>query len=433
MLSLMIIVSIFIAIMIGYKTNINTGLIAIGFSYIIGCLVMDMPVREVLGGWPLNTMFVIFSVSLFYNFAMINGTLDATARFVLYKMQRYPALLPLAIYFASAFIAALGAGFFTVMAAMAPLALLICKEAKINELVGAMAVNCGALSGANFMTSGSGIIFRGLMSEIDFDQEAFGYSGFIFIMSVIFSILLITSIMFFHRKTNPVEGHLTIDKPEPLTHKQKQNLWLIIFMVIVVLIFPIMHMILPEHALITSINSKMDVGFVAIIFAIIALLMDLAPQIEAMNKVPWNTIIMISGVGMLINVAIEAGTIEQLAAWVGGSIPVLLIPLALAIIAAIMSFFSSTLGVVAPALFPLVPSLAEVSGANPMLLFMCIVIGAQSSAISPFSSGGSLVLGSASTEEERQRLFPQLIFKAVPISVLSAAAFCFIVSLFNIA
>lgn len=35
----------------------------------------------------------------------------------------------------------------------------------MDKLVGAVAVNCGALSGANFMTSGSGIIFRGLMDE----------------------------------------------------------------------------------------------------------------------------------------------------------------------------------------------------------------------------------------------------------------------------
>ena len=58
-----------------------------------------------------------------------------------------------------------------------------------------------------------------------------------------------------------------------------------------------------------------------------------------------------------------------------------------------------------------------------LILFACIVIGAQSSAISPFSSGGSLVLGSCSEEEERNAMFPRLLFVAAPVSVLSATAF----------
>ena len=89
-------------------------------------------------------------------------------------------------------------------------------------------------------------------------------------------------------------------------------------------------------------------------------------------------------------------------------------------VAAIMSLFSSTLGVVTPALFPLVPSLSSSLGIDPMLLFVAIVVGAQASAISPFSSGGSLVLGSCATDEGRNELFPQLLFRAVPIGLVAA-------------
>jgi len=93
-----------------------------------------------------------------------------------------------------------------------------------------------------------------------------------------------------------------------------------------------------------------------------------------------------------------------------------------------MSFFSSTLGVVCPALYPLVPTLAQATGINPLILFTCIVIGAQSSAISPFSSGGSLILGSCTSEEERTLMFPKLLFVAVPVSILSSTLFNLILS-----
>ena len=155
----------------------------------------------------------------------------------------------------------------------------------------------------------------------------------------------------------------------------------------------------------------------------IALFLNLAPQKEVIARVPWNTIIMIAGAGMLIAVAVEAGTIEALSAWIGSNVPVVLVPIAFSLVAAFMSFFSSTTGVVAPALFPLIPALAVAIGLDPAVLFACTILGAQSSAISPFSSGGSLILGSCGKEEERNELFNRLLFVAVPISVICCAVY----------
>ena len=410
MLSILIVASIAVSVAIGYKTKFNTGLFAMVFAYLIGCFGLGMSAKDVINGWPVSTMYVIFAVSLFYNFAMVNGTLEKTAGGLLYACRRFPGLLPFALYLAAALIAALGAGFFTVMAFMAPLALLICDEAKMDKLVGAVAVNCGALSGANFMTSGSGIIFRGLMDEGGLSEVSFGYTGVIFVASVVFSLLLIAGFRYIPKSNRDIGQGMSFQKPEPFTKKQKENLYLMVAMIVVVLIFPILHIVLPDVELITFINARMDVGLVAIIFSVIGLFMNLAPQKQVIDKVPWNTIIMICGVGMLINVAIEAGTIDLLASWAGSSLPAWLIPIVFSVIGAIMSFFSSTLGVVCPALFPLVPALAETTGISPLILFACIVIGAQSSAISPFSSGGSLVLGSCSKEDERNAMFPRLLF-----------------------
>ncbi len=428
MLSALIIGAIALSVAIGYKTKFNTGFFAIVFAYLIGCFALGMKTKDVIGGWPVSTMFVIFSVSLFYNFALVNGSLEKTARYLLYACRRFPGLLPFALYLASAGIAALGAGFFTVMAFMAPITILICKEARMDQLTGAVAINCGALSGANFMTSGSGIIFRGLMEEGGLGDVAFSYTAVIFVGSVLFSLLLIGAFRYIPKSNRGIGKGVTFERPEAFTDKQRINLYLMIAMIIVVLIFPILHIILPGAEAITFINSKMDVGLVAVLFSVIAMFFGLASQKDVIAKVPWNTIIMICSVGMLINVAIEAGTIDLLAAWAGSSLPTWIVPIAFSIIGAIMSFFSSTLGVVCPALFPLVPTLAGTTGINPLTLFACIIIGAQSSAISPFSSGGSLVLGSCSTEEERNEMFPKLLFVAVPVSVLSSVAFNLILS-----
>ena len=98
MLSIIIILSIALAIFLGYRTKINTGLFCIVFAYIIGCFVMGLKPKQIIGFWPTSTMFVILSVSLFYNFAAINGTLEKMSGALLYACRNFPGLLPYALY-----------------------------------------------------------------------------------------------------------------------------------------------------------------------------------------------------------------------------------------------------------------------------------------------------------------------------------------------
>lgn len=76
MLSAVLVASIAVAVILGYKTKINTGFFCIAFAYLIGCFGMGLKTKELIGFWPVSTMFVILSVSLFYNFAAVNGTLE---------------------------------------------------------------------------------------------------------------------------------------------------------------------------------------------------------------------------------------------------------------------------------------------------------------------------------------------------------------------
>lgn len=435
MLSAFIILAIAVAIFLGYRTKINTGLFCIVFAYIIGCFVMGMKPKEVIAFWPTNTMFVILSVSLFYNVAAINGTLEKMSGALLYACRKFPGLLPFALFAVAVILSVMGATYFTVLAFLAPITLVICDESKMDKLTGAVAINCGALCGGNFPTSNLGVVFRGLADtayEANPNLEAvesFGMEMQIFLFSMMFSLILVAIFRFGFKENRNIGKGVIFKKPEAFSKEQKTTLNLMILMMVVVLIFPLLKMIMPGNAAIKYIAGKVDVGLVAIIFAVIALLLKLAPQKEAIARIPWNTIIMIAGAGMLIAVAVEAGTIDMLSNWVGSNVPKPLIPIAFSIIAAIMSFFSSTTGVVAPALFPLIPALAASTGLSAPVLFACTVLGAQSSAISPFSSGGSLILGSTPKEEDRNTLFNRLLIVAVPISVICCALYNFIVAM----
>lgn len=408
-----------VSIGLGYKTKINIGFFTIAFAYLIGCFGMGLKPSEVIELWPVKIFFIILSVTLFYNFALANGALEKLASHLLYKCRKFPQFLPLAIFFAATIIAGLGAGFYTVLAFMAPITLLLCKKTNMNMIIGGMAANYGALAGANFMTSQSGIIFRSLMENTGISsQTAFSYSSGIFVLTLIIPIAVLGIYTLWNRKSNSIV--IEDQKPEPFDKKQKQSIFLIILMMSIVLVFPILHLVFPDVKTISFLNSKIDIAFLAITFSLISLLMKLADEKKVIALVPWGTLIMICGVGMLIALGVKLGIITALSEWLANNVPVWVIPVLLCLISAIMSVFSSTLGVVAPTLFPIVPALALTSGLNPLVLFICIVVGAQSTAISPFSSGGSLIMASAPADIDKTKFFNQLLFKAIPVGVIAA-------------
>ncbi|MBA1195099.1 SLC13 family permease [Pseudomonas entomophila] len=425
MMSLLVVAAIVAAVALGYKTKINIGLFAIAFAYLIGCYGMGLSPSEVIGLWPLKIFFIIFSVCLFYSFAIVNGTLEKLAEHLIYRCRSMPQLLPFAVFFTATAISAMGAGYYTVLAFMAPITLLLCERTGMGLITGGMAVNYGALSGANFVSSQSGIIFRGLMTNAGIpENEAFLNAAAIFASTLVIPLAVISVLVFLtgHGKAMKASAY-TVAMPTPLNREQTITLWLTLTMMVIVLAAPIAQLIFPDSATVSFINSKMDIGLIASLFSVIALLLKLGDERKAMASVPWGTLIMICGVGMLISVAIKAGTIGLLASWMGNSIAPIMVPIVFGVVAAFMSLFSSTLGVVTPALFPLVPPLATALGLDPMILFVAIVVGAQATSISPFSSGGSLILGSCTTEQSRNSLFQQLLFRAAPLGFVAALVF----------
>jgi di/tricarboxylate transporter len=323
------------------------------------------------------------------------------------------------------------------MVIMTPIALIVCKKLDINPLIGALCADMGGQVGSNFMISLNGVIYRNLITNEGFSSNlAFVISISIFIVYLIMSFLIICGLMIFsNRKRKKIVGDnmdlqafaatkgktedtfISLQKSKPFDKNQKINLILISIFVIVLLVWPILHLIVPKSATITFVNSKVDVGLIAIIFAIIAFILHLGDEKSIVGKIPWNTLFMISGVGMLMGVAVQAGTIKLLANWVGHSIPVSLVPMVLCFIAAVINIFGgSFVGVVAPALFPVVASVAHITGLNPILLYTCVTIGGLSTGISPFSAGGAMVLG-FSQEEDRDSMFSKELFIGLPLCI----------------
>ena len=153
---------------------------------------------------------------------------------------------------------------------------------------------------------------------------------------------------------------------------------------------------------------------VMVFAAILSVFLKLGDEREVIRKIPMNTLILIAGMSMLLGVAKDAGMTDAIANIMSNSIPKALVPASLVGFAAFLSFFSSGTGVVCPLLYPMVEGLAANLGLNPVMLFSCIFIGAMSSSVSPFSTGGAMTIAGCPDMKVKDQLSTWMI----PVAVL---------------
>ena len=65
----------------------------------------------------------------------------------------------------------------------------------------------------------------------------------------------------------------------------------------------------------------MDVGLASFIVAAVLILLGITDQKTAMKGVPWNTLVLVCGVGVLMNLVISTGGIDLLANIMASVIP----------------------------------------------------------------------------------------------------------------
>lgn len=157
-----------------------------------------------------------------------------------------------------------------------------------------------------------------------------------------------------------------------------------------------------------------NVGLVGIAVSVILTAIGAANEGNALKKIPWGTLIIIAGVGILISVVTELGGIDLLTRWLSSLMNGVTASPIICILAGVMSWFSSASGVVMPTLIPTVPGLvANLSGVTALGLTISLCVGAHLAALSPLSSCGGLMLAAYSSDEAvdataRNKMFGQL-------------------------
>ena len=150
-----------------------------------------------------------------------------------------------------------------------------------------------------------------------------------------------------------------------------------------------------------------NVGLTGFLIGSILIVLGAGNEGKSIKAIPWNVILMVLGVGMLMNIITVSGGIDVLVAAMEKIMSQRTASAIMSLTAGIMSFFSSGLGVVFPTLIPTAGGLAAGLGTNALELVAVIVVGGTVTGFSPISTAGALIMAAVSQEEEGEAKYSQ--------------------------
>lgn len=165
-----------------------------------------------------------------------------------------------------------------------------------------------------------------------------------------------------------------------------------------------------------------NTGFTAFLGGTVLLLFKVVNQEKAVKGIAWPTILLIGGMGILVNVINLSGGIDAITDFLSRTMNEKTAPSIMCVIAGLMSSVSSASGVVMPTLIPTIQDLAGSLGGKVSTdsLLAAIVVGAHVVTASPLSTIGALCLSSANENTDKQKMFNQML--AIGFSSVAIAA-----------
>ncbi len=397
------------AIFLGFFRKMNTGLVCIGFALLLGKLA-GMADRDIIGGFNYSLFLMLLGVTYLFGLAEINGTLKLLTRKITVLAGKHTYMIPVVMYVFATVLSALGPGTIPTTAIMMVFGMTLAVEMKINPAMLAAIIFLGAAGGGMSPLAATGII------GLDLCQE-FGLTGIELpllvngvLSSTVYAALVYVAFGGYKLKSDVV---LQFSDIPAFNKEQIITLIGIAVMVGLVMLF------------------KVNVGLASFTVAMVLSFLRVSDEEQALKKIPWGTLLLICGVGVLMNVIISLGGIDLLSASLASVMSAKSATTILGVTAGVMSWFSSTSGVVMPTLIPTIPHIIQQMSisVNPVEWVTAISMVSNTAGISPLSTGGALALAAYSAEAgaaagELDRLFIKMFsISAAGVVTLSILAY----------
>lgn len=435
LVSLAVLVIVFL---VATVRGVNMGALALVAAFVVGLSVYDLDADGVLGGFPSDLFVILVGVTYLFALAKNNGTVDWIVHAAVRAVGGRVALVPWAMFLVCAAVTSIGAVSPAAVAIVAPVAMGFALRYRIHPVMMGMMVVQGATAGSFSPIGIFGSITNGVVEQNDLP----GNQAVLF-ATTFAAAALIAAITYFafggrallargketdsvqamgaeaeavsHAATRaggpgtphsaveaarssapedePTGGHHTLDAQRIVT-----LLGLVALMV-------------------GALGFDLDVGFTALTIAVALTLAFPASAKGAVEKISWGTVLLIGGIVTYVNLLQNQGVVD----WVGERVAEVGAPLVAALlicfIAAVVSAFASTTGIIG-ALIPLAVPFLLTGQVNAIGLIAALAISSSVVDCSPFSTNGALVVANADAKE-REMVFKRLMQWGMSIVVVA--------------
>ena len=399
-----------VTIIAAFLLKINTGVVAIAVSLVLARL-SGIGDKTLISFFDNNLFIMLLGVMLLFGIAQENGTLELLAKKILALCGGKVKLFPPILFLVAALIAAIGPGPITVCALMAVITIALAKETNIPAMrllpFGALGSFAGGLS----PITPTGIVGVTKSAEIGLTNMGGKILLGLAVANLLYAIILYFFVFRWHSYKVALREVAAAETGTVQRFNLKQ--WFTLGGSVVMAAL--------------TIFLKINIGLAAFAVSLVLIILRAGDEGVVLKKLSWGTLIMITGVGILISLVKELGGIELLQNTLKLFMTEKTAASIITALAGVMSWVSSASGVVMPTLIPTVPGL----GGNSSALVIGICAGAHAAAISPLSSCGGLMLAAYSsgdiTPQERNKAFGQLFLLSA-----SGVAFCAVLGLLGL-
>ena len=391
-----------IAMIVSCFSTLNVGVLALALAWIVGVYLGSMSLNDVLSGFPVQLFLTLAGVTLMFTQAQLNGTLDRVAHAAVKVCRGNAGLIPVMFFVLGSIIASLGPGNVATAAMLAPMAMAVAARASIPPFLMAIMVGNGAQSGALSPVAPTGIIVTGLMDKI-------GLGGFemrTYIANLIAHAIIAFGGYFLLGGLKLFKNVYTGGEQDAESTRLNRSHWVTLAVIGVVLVF-----VLFRNA---------NIGMAAFTGAVVLAALRVADHEQAIRKMPWIPILMVSGVSVLVALLEKTGGLDLFTEILAKFATPGTLTGVIAFVTGVISVYSSTSGVVLPAFLPTVPGLIARLGGDPFGVASSMNIGAHLVDMSPLSTTGAMCIAGISDPEQVRQTYNKLLVWGLSMTVIGA-------------
>ena len=417
------------ALVISCFSEINIGVLAIVFAWIVGVYFGGMKVEQVIAGFPTGLFLTLVALTLLFAQAQVNGTLDRFARRAVRLCRGNAGVIPMMFFVLTALLSSIGPGNIASTALMAPLGMAIAGRYNISPFLMTIMIANGASAGSLSPIAPTGVIVNGLVAKMGITNVEWPiYLNNLMIHTIVAfaGYFLFGGLKLFARRaapapvvavgvgampnglgSDPDDGHrgLTPSDIDETPFAPRHWLTLVVIAALVV----------------SAIIFQANVGMTAFVCALVLTFARAADDGEAVKRMPWKVILMVTGVTVLVALLEKTGGLDLFANFLARLATPATSTLVTAFFTGLISIYSSTTGVVLPALLPTVPGLIQkMGGGDAMAIISSMNSGGHLVDVSPLSTLGALCLAAAPAGTNTRSLFNQLMAWGLSMSVVGA-------------